>query len=451
MACDLNAVGVAERVREFAAQGVDARPCAGDLTQPDIAALAVEMALRHFGRLDVVVNVAGGLTTYGPIEKLTVADFDREMAINLKTTVLVSQAAIPALAETQGCIVNFASIAYFEPQSPMAVYSAAKAAVAGFTRSLALELRGPPDPGERDRAGHGAHRPTTSPPRARAPRTSSWTTSPRGVMALAAPGAGASTGEIRPIAPTAPAADGAARAGRAGDRRRAPAGPGDGAGAGRPRHDHGASTTTPRPTGARALRDEIAAAGGRAECFAADLTDAGRGARAAAAVVAERFGRLDVLVNSAAVMHRSRFEETTPEQYDADPRPQSPVGLLLHPGRGAGAAAARGKVVNMADLGGLEPWPGFAAHSVSKAGVVMLTKVLARALAPDVTVNAIAPGAVLVPEEYDAAERERLARTTPLARLGRPEDAVAALLYLLEGGDYVTGEVLVVDGGRLLR
>jgi NAD(P)-dependent dehydrogenase (short-subunit alcohol dehydrogenase family) len=99
------------------------------------------MALRHFGRLDVVVNVAGGLTTYGPIENLSVADFDREVAINLKTTVLVSQAAIEALGRTQGCIVNFASIAYFEPQAPMAVYSAAKAAVAGFTQSLALELR----------------------------------------------------------------------------------------------------------------------------------------------------------------------------------------------------------------------------------------------------------------------------------------------------------------------
>jgi pteridine reductase len=66
-------------------------------------------------------------------------------------------------------------------------------------------------------------------------------------------------------------------------------------------------------------------------------------------------------------------------------------------------------------------------------------------------VNAIAPGAVLVPDDYDAAERDRLARTTPLRRLGSPEDAVAALLYLLEGGDYVTGEVLAVDGGRRLR
>jgi NAD(P)-dependent dehydrogenase (short-subunit alcohol dehydrogenase family) len=142
VACDLNAVGVALRVREFAAEGIDARPCAGDLTQPDIAALAVEIALRHFGRLDVVVNVAGGLTTYGPIRETTVEALDREIAINLKTTVLVSRAAIEALAQTKGAIINFSSIAYFNPQSPMAVYSAAKAAVAGFTRSLAVELQG---------------------------------------------------------------------------------------------------------------------------------------------------------------------------------------------------------------------------------------------------------------------------------------------------------------------
>jgi NAD(P)-dependent dehydrogenase (short-subunit alcohol dehydrogenase family) len=141
VACDKNAVGVVERVREFAAQGVDARPCAGDLTEPDIAALAVEVATKQFGRLDVVVNVAGGLTTYGPIQKATVADIDREIAINLKTAILVSRAAIEALSQTRGCIINFASIAYFQPQAPMAVYSAAKAAVAGFTRSLALELR----------------------------------------------------------------------------------------------------------------------------------------------------------------------------------------------------------------------------------------------------------------------------------------------------------------------
>ncbi len=139
--CDRNAVEAAARAREFAAEGIDARPTAGDLTEPDIARLAVETAIRHFGRLDVVVNVAGGLTTFGPIAGTGVADFDREIAINLKTAFLVSQAAVPALAETRGVIINFASVAFFRPQDQMAVYAAAKAGVAAFTQSLALELR----------------------------------------------------------------------------------------------------------------------------------------------------------------------------------------------------------------------------------------------------------------------------------------------------------------------
>jgi NAD(P)-dependent dehydrogenase (short-subunit alcohol dehydrogenase family) len=140
VAADMDAVGVSRRVREFQAAGIDAQPSAGDLTVPDIAALAVDTALSHYGRLDAVINVAGGLTTYGSIGKVGVRDFDREMAINVKTAFLVSQAAIEALAATRGAIVNFASIAVLEPQSPMAVYSAAKAAVAGFTVSLAREL-----------------------------------------------------------------------------------------------------------------------------------------------------------------------------------------------------------------------------------------------------------------------------------------------------------------------
>jgi pteridine reductase len=202
--------------------------------------------------------------------------------------------------------------------------------------------------------------------------------------------------------------------------------------------------------GAAALREEIVASGGRAECFATDLADP-RAARALPERAAAAFGRLDVLVNSAAVMHRRRFEDTTPEEWDATLDLNLRAVFFCAQGAAPALRAARGSVVNIADLGGLEPWPGYAAHSVSKAGVVMLTKVLARSLAPDVTVNAIAPGAVLVPDDYDADTRERLARTTPLRRLGTPADAVAALLYLLEGGDFVTGEVLVVDGGRILR
>ena len=140
IAVDRNAVGVADRVKEFKAEGIDARPAAGDLTEADIAALAVETALKYYGRLDAVVNVAGGLTTYGPIGQCTPEGFDREVAINLKTTFLMSRAAVDALAGTRGAIVNFASAAYFHPKSQMAVYSAAKGGVAAMTQSLALEL-----------------------------------------------------------------------------------------------------------------------------------------------------------------------------------------------------------------------------------------------------------------------------------------------------------------------
>jgi pteridine reductase len=202
--------------------------------------------------------------------------------------------------------------------------------------------------------------------------------------------------------------------------------------------------------GAYDLKQEILESGGRAACFDADLTDAAA-ARSLPERVVQELGQLDVLVNSAAVMHRLSFEETTPEQWDAILNLNLRAVFFCTQGAAPALRASRGKVVNLADLAGLEPWSGFGAHSVSKAGVVMLTKVLALSLAPDVTVNAIAPGAVLVPDDYDAQERERLARATPLRRLGNPADVIAALLYLLEGGDFVTGEVLVVDGGRRIR
>jgi pteridine reductase len=202
--------------------------------------------------------------------------------------------------------------------------------------------------------------------------------------------------------------------------------------------------------GAEELRQEIVGAGGRAACFSADLADAAAARGLPERVVAD-WGRLDVLVNSAAIMRRLRLEETTPEDWDAIHHLNLRAVFFCTQGAAPALRAARGKVVNLADLAGLEPWPGFAAHSVSKAGVVMLTKVLALSLAPEVTVNAIAPGAVLVPEDYPPEELDRLARSTPLRRLGAPTDVVNALLYLLEGGDFVTGETLVVDGGRHAR
>lgn len=138
--CDRNAAAAAARAQEFVAAGIAARPAAGDLTDSDVASLAVETAVREFGGLDVVVNVAGGLTTYGPVGQTGADDFDREIRINLKTAFVVSRAALEPLAQRRGAIVNFASVATLRPQMPMAVYSAAKAGVVGLTQSLALEL-----------------------------------------------------------------------------------------------------------------------------------------------------------------------------------------------------------------------------------------------------------------------------------------------------------------------
>jgi len=103
--------------------------------------MAVERAGAAFGRLDIVINVAGGLTTYGPIGELTPEGLERELAINVRTAVVVSQAAADALASRRGVIVNFASIAWYQPAANLAAYAAAKAAVGGFTQALAAELR----------------------------------------------------------------------------------------------------------------------------------------------------------------------------------------------------------------------------------------------------------------------------------------------------------------------
>ncbi|MEO5826673.1 MAG: SDR family oxidoreductase [Gemmatimonadales bacterium] len=195
---------------------------------------------------------------------------------------------------------------------------------------------------------------------------------------------------------------------------------------------------------------ELEAAGHRAAAFGADLTDVDAACALPGRVV-DHFGRLDVLVNSAAVMERIEVADTTAAQWDAIMHLNLRAPFLLAQQAAPHLAKQGGRIVNIADLGGLEPWPSYAAHSVSKAGVVMLTKVLATALAPEITVNAIAPGTVMVPDDYDDARRTFLTDTTPLQRLGTPDDAVQALLFLVEHGDFITGATIVVDGGRILR
>ncbi len=187
----------------------------------------------------------------------------------------------------------------------------------------------------------------------------------------------------------------------------------------------------------------------RAELVRADLSDAAA-ARGLADQAAQALGRLDIVVNSAAIMARQAVESVTPESWDATLDLNLRAAFFVSQGALPHLRRAKGKIVNLADVAGFEPWPAYVPHCVSKAGVVMLTKALARALAPDITVNAVAPGPVLLPERWDPATRDHIRDTTPLGRLGKPQDVVAAVRFLLEN-DFVTGTVLVVDGGRLIR
>jgi len=202
--------------------------------------------------------------------------------------------------------------------------------------------------------------------------------------------------------------------------------------------------------GAEETARAVRAAGRRAELLQADLADAAA-AHGLADKAARALKRLDIVVNSAAIMVREPVETVTPESWDATFDLNLRAMFFVSQGAIPHLRRANGKIVNLADIAGMEPWPAYVPHCVSKAGVIMLTKGLARALAPDIAVNAVAPGAVLLPEEWDEAARDHIRKTTPLERLGSPDDVVAAVRFLLAGTDYVTGTVLVVDGGRLIR
>ena len=194
---------------------------------------------------------------------------------------------------------------------------------------------------------------------------------------------------------------------------------------------------------------ELRALGVRVATIQADLSDP-IAAQRLPRLAHDALGSLAIVVNSAAMMLRTPVGEVSPAQWDAmfDLNLRAPFFI-------AQAAAPllrerQGVIVNIADLAAYETWPAYVPHAISKAGVVQMTRGLARALAPQVRVNAVAPGAVLLPEDWNSQSAERLTATTPLARLGTAADVAQAVVYLCEAS-YVTGEVIIVDGGRHIR
>jgi NAD(P)-dependent dehydrogenase (short-subunit alcohol dehydrogenase family) len=197
-----------------------------------------------------------------------------------------------------------------------------------------------------------------------------------------------------------------------------------------------------------------------ADTLVAEIKSAGRRAIAVQADVSQRldvqklfsaaeneFGRLDILVNNAGTFFPAKFEELTEEQWDHILNvnlksqflcAQSAAPIMKRQGRG--------RIINLSSLGGLLAWPAYTHYCVSKAGSIMLTRCLARALGPEILVNSVAPGTIQFPGEPPDQE---YIRRVPLHHTGTGADIAQAVAYLATA-DFVTGQILVVDGGRSL-
>lgn len=198
---------------------------------------------------------------------------------------------------------------------------------------------------------------------------------------------------------------------------------------------------------ARATLQQIEKAGSAGAVFCADLRDI-RAIEQLFGEVKDRFGTVDILVNNASVFAQASAVETTSEIWDEQflANVRAPffaaqrAALLMR-------ASGRGKIINIADTAGEVIWPGYFAYSISKAALLAVTRGLAKVYAPQIQVNAVSPGPVLFPEFYSEEQKRAAIERTLLKRMGSVDDVVGAVIFLIEN-DYITGEVIHVDGGR---
>lgn len=196
------------------------------------------------------------------------------------------------------------------------------------------------------------------------------------------------------------------------------------------------------------LERRVAALGRRCACVRADLREPAA-AEELVSAARDAYGQLDVLVNSAASFDARPLLDVDAAAWDEVFALNARAPHLLVRAAAPLLRERGGCVVNMADLGAFQPWTEHPHHAISKAALVHLTRIQARVLAPEVRVNAVAPGAVLLPETWSEARAQVRARAAALKRLGTPQDVVDAVLYLIRAR-FVTGQVLTVDGGTPL-
>jgi len=192
----------------------------------------------------------------------------------------------------------------------------------------------------------------------------------------------------------------------------------------------------------------------RAFAIRCDVTDEAS-VRAMMKEAGRELGRIDILVNNAANYETAEFEKLTVRQWDAIFASNTRAPFLvsrealkwIRRDRGKAAGKLEAKIINMGSLGGLRPWATHAHYCSSKAALHMLTKVMAKALAPEIAVNAVAPGMIDLGEKSAAAFMRRMARQTPMQRNGRSHEIAAAVLFFATAPQFITGQILAVDGG----
>jgi pteridine reductase len=196
------------------------------------------------------------------------------------------------------------------------------------------------------------------------------------------------------------------------------------------------------------LASELRARGRTCLPIKADLTDPAIAVRTIHERLVEQIGRLDVLVNNASLYLPTDFENPNLDDARKMWAIHVEFPLLLCQRFAPLLRASRGHVVNMVDLLAERPWPKYLAYSASKAGLWNLTLGLARELAPEVTVNGIAPGVVEWPNDYPESAREKYLKRVPLGRAGTPKEVAQTVQFLCTEGSYITGQIIRLDGGR---
>jgi 3-oxoacyl-[acyl-carrier protein] reductase/pteridine reductase len=191
---------------------------------------------------------------------------------------------------------------------------------------------------------------------------------------------------------------------------------------------------------------DLSSFGVRAVALRCDVTDE-KSVRAAIKETGRELGGLDILVNNAANYETVEFEKLSVKQWDAIFASNARGPFLVSRDALKLLRERRGKIINMGSLGGLRPWANHAHYCSSKAAVHMLTKVMAKALAPAIAVNCVAPGMIDLGEKAAGGFMRRMAKETPMRRNGTREDIAAAVLFFATAPHFITGQIMAVDGG----